>query len=110
MKPRRGKLLRLLGCVLTVTLAAGCGDACLDLASRVCGCLPDDGTRGACNARAKDSEANFPVTAQDQAFCQHQLDTGACDCRQLTTPEGKVGCGIAYVLPETSLEAPAQRQ
>src|SRR5581483_10119394 len=106
MKLRRGKLLRLLGCVLTLTFAAGCGDACLDLASRICGCLPDDGTRAACNARARDSEANFPVTSQDQAYCQRQIDTGACDCRQLTTPQGKVGCGVAYVLP--SLRAPAQ--
>jgi hypothetical protein len=107
MTLRPGKVLRLLGCVLTLTLAAGCGDACLDLASRVCGCLPDDGTRAACNRRAKESEASFSVTAQDQAFCQHQIDTGACDCNKLTTPEGKVGCGIAYTLP--AARAPASQ-
>jgi hypothetical protein len=109
MESRRGKLLRLLACVLTLTFAAGCGNACLDLASRICGCLPDDGSRSSCNARARDSEANFPVTSEDQAYCQKQIDTGACDCRQLTTPQGKVGCGIAYVLPDSSLRAPAQR-
>lgn len=93
MTPARASLL--LACVLTLTLAAGCGDACLNLASRICGCLPDDGNRGACNARAKAQEANFPLRKQDQAFCQKQLDTGACDCTKLNTPEGKVGCGLS---------------
>jgi hypothetical protein len=106
MTLRPGKVLRLFGCVLTLTFLAGCGDACRDLASRVCGCLPDDGTRAACNQRARDAEASFPVTAQDQAFCQHQLDTNACDCNALTTPQGKVGCGIAYTLPQLVAPAP----
>lgn len=90
------RALRLPACVLTVTLAAGCGDSCLTLASQICKCLPDDGSRAACNQRAKESEANFPVRSQDQAFCQHQLDSHACDCNVLNTPEGKVGCGIAF--------------
>ena len=95
---KKVKVLPLLGCMLTVILATGCGDACLDLAGRICNCLPDDGTRAECNRRAKDSEANFPVTAQDRAYCQHQLDTNACDCTQLATPEGKASCGIAFSL------------
>ena len=86
---KKVKVLPLLGCMLTVILATGCGDACLDLAGRICNCLPDDGTRAECNRRAKDSESTFPVTAQDRAYCQHQLDTNACDCTQLATPEGK---------------------
>lgn len=90
------KALRLLACVVTVSLAAGCGDACRNLASQVCVCLPDDGTRAACNQRAKDSEAVFPLRSQDQAFCQHQLDTHACDCNVLNTPEGKAGCGLTF--------------
>jgi len=92
------KVLPLLGCMFTVTVAAGCGDACLSLADRICNCLPDDGTRSECNRRAHDSEATFPVTDQDRAYCQHQLDTNACDCRQLATPEGKASCGIAFSL------------
>jgi len=93
---RLGKALRLLGCVLSLTAAAGCGDACLNLATQICTCYPDDGSRGACNQRAKDSEASFPISKQDQAYCQHQIDTHACDCRNLATPEGRVGCGLAY--------------
>ena len=92
------KVLPLFACMVTVTLAAGCGDACLDLAGRICNCLPDDGTRAECNRRAKDSEANFPVTQQDRTYCQHQIDTNACDCTQLATPEGKAACGIALSL------------
>jgi hypothetical protein len=98
------KLLRLLGCVFTVTFAAGCGDSCLDLASKICNCLPDDGTRAECNRRASDSESVFPVTSQDQAYCQHQIDTNACDCTKLATAEGKAACGVAFSLskPATS--------
>lgn len=88
--------LRLLACVLTMTLAAGCGDACLSLAGQICGCLPDDGTRASCNARAKAQEANFQVRSQDQTFCQKQIDSHACDCSKLGTPEGKQGCGLSY--------------
>jgi hypothetical protein len=94
--------LRLLACVVTLTFAAACGDACLDLAEQVCNCLPDDGTRSLCNSRASDSEQIFPVTSQDRAFCQKQIDAHACDCTKLATDEGKVGCGIAF-----SLTAPA---
>jgi len=90
------KVLPLFACMFTLTFAAGCGDACLDLAGRICNCLPDDGTRAACNRRASDSEATFPVTSQDRAYCQHQIDTKACDCTKLATPEGKAGCGIAF--------------
>ena len=92
------KVLPLLACMVTVTFAAGCGDSCLDLASKVCDCLPDDGTRANCNQRAHDSEGVFPVTSQDQAYCQRQIDTKACDCTKLATPEGKAGCGIAFTL------------
>ena len=91
--------LRLAACMLTLTAAAGCGDSCLTLAAQICHCLPDDGTRAACNQRAKESETNFTVGKQDEAFCQKQIDTKACDCTVISTPEGKVGCGIAYTTP-----------
>ena len=93
---RTAHALRLVACVLAMTLVAGCGDACLTLASQICGCLPDDGSRASCNARAKAQEANFPVRSQDQAFCQKQIDSKACDCTKLGTPEGKLGCGLSY--------------
>ncbi|GAC1545496.1 MAG: hypothetical protein NVS2B9_12710 [Myxococcales bacterium] len=88
--------MRLFACVLTLCLAAGCGDACLSLAKEICQCLPDDGTRGACNKRASDSETFFPVRANDQAYCQKQLDARACDCNNLATAEGKRNCGLSY--------------
>ena len=101
------KVLPLLACMVTVIFVAGCGDACLDLAGRICNCLPDDGTRAQCNRRAKDSETNFPVTQQDRTYCQHQIDTNACDCTKLATPEGKAACGIAFSL-FTSGSVPAK--
>jgi hypothetical protein len=90
--------LRLLACVLMIA-AAACSDPCRDLANQICVCLPDDGTRAACNQRAKEQEASFNVRPEDAAFCQHQLDTGACDCRNLATPEGRVGCGLSFIVP-----------
>lgn len=96
MSSRHRLTLRLFACVLTLTAVAGCGDACLSLASQICLCLPDDGTRGACNKRASDSEAFFPVRANDQAYCQKQLDAHACDCNNLSTAAGKQACGLSY--------------
>lgn len=89
--------LRLLACVLTLCTAVGCGgDACLNLAKQICICLPDDGTRAACNQRASDGEAVFAVRPNDQAYCQRLLDAKSCDCNQLNTPAGKLACGLSY--------------
>lgn len=88
--------LRLLVCVLSLSLATGCGNACLSLASQVCQCQPDDGNRAACNRRAKEQQVNFPITKQDENFCEKQIDSHACDCKVLDTAEGRVGCGIAF--------------
>jgi len=97
------RALRLLGCVLSLSLAAGCGNACLNLASQICHCLPDDGSRAACNQRAKLSEADIPVRSVDEVYCQKQLDSHACDCNYLNTPEGRANCGVSF----TPSSAPA---
>jgi len=47
----RFKPLLLLGFVLTVTQAAGCGNACLKLADQICNCQPDDVLRSGCRRR-----------------------------------------------------------
>ena len=88
------KLLPLLACMLTLTAAAGCGNPCRDLASQICTCYPDDGTRAVCNQRAKDAESSSSVSSQDKQFCQMKLDAHSCDCRNLATPEGRAGCGL----------------
>jgi hypothetical protein len=89
------KPLLLGACMLSFWLG-GCGNACRDLAAQICGCLPDDGTRAACDTKAQQTEGTFPVRAEDEKFCQQKLDSNSCSCAQLSTPEGKVGCGIAY--------------
>lgn len=84
-------------CALLLALTqSACGNACLSLAGQICQCLPEDGTRAACNTRAKEGEAKFPVRAEDEAYCQKKLDEGACDCNKLTTPEVKLACGFSY--------------
>jgi hypothetical protein len=91
--------------VLTLTAAAGCGDACRSLAGQICQCLPDDGTRGACNRRASDEEAFFPIRPNDQAFCQQLLDARSCDCNNLSTADGKRNCGLSYQTQPASTAA-----
>ena len=91
----RGFVLLLCGLLLAATQTA-CGNACLSLASQICQCVPDDGTRAACNTRAKEGGNKFPVRPEDETYCQQQLDQGACDCNKLTTPEVKLACGFAY--------------
>jgi hypothetical protein len=93
------KALRLSACVLSLSLVAGCGDACQNLASQICQCLPDDGSRAACVRRAREAAATYAVRPQDEQFCQQKLDAKACDCHVLDTPEGKAGCGIAWTTP-----------
>ena len=106
------RALRLFACVLSLSLAAGCGDACLSLAAEICNCQPDDNSRAICNAQASQQEAAFPVRAQDKAFCQQKLDSHACDCSsegstaayaaccgRLNTPEGRAACGLTITSP-----------
>jgi hypothetical protein len=90
------KILLISASVLILAGAAGCGDACLSLAEQICQCLPDDGTRTACNRRAHDQEDSFPLRPEDTAFCQQKLDANACDCNKLNTLEGRQACGVAY--------------
>ena len=92
----RRKPLLLAASVLTLSLAAGCGDACLSLAQQICSCQLDQASVDGCNQRAQQATAIFPVRSADQKYCQGQLDSHACDCTKLNTPEGRVGCGIAY--------------
>ena len=88
------KLLRLLACVLTVCLAAGCGNACRDLAEKICQCIPDEGNRQLCNQRAKEAEKTYVVRPEDEAYCAQQVDK--CDCTKLRSSQEQVDCGLAY--------------
>ena len=93
------RALRLLACVLSLSLASGCGDACLNLAQQICSCQLDDSAKANCNLRAKQTEGTFTVRPVDEQFCQKQLDLHACDCTALNTAEGRAACGIAVTPP-----------
>jgi hypothetical protein len=90
------KPLLLLASVVTLLEVAGCGNPCLQLADQICSCQPDNVTRAACQQQARTQEGIFPVGSQTEQQCQKALDTHACDCTVITTPEGRVGCGLAY--------------
>src|SRR5471030_746496 len=90
------KALRLLVCVLSFSLAAGCSDACISLANQICNCQPDTGSEQNCQQLAQAAEATFPVRGQDEKFCQDKLDKGLCDCNLLTTVEGRQNCGLSF--------------
>jgi hypothetical protein len=103
MSPR--KALLLLVCLLGFSLATGCSDACIQLANQICDCQPDTNSESNCQQLAQASESVFPVRSQDQTFCQHQLDTNACDCNKLSTPEGRQGCGLSFAPPDAGTDA-----
>jgi hypothetical protein len=96
---KRLQPLLVLACVLTVSLAAGCGNACLQLADQICSCQPDDTSRANCQQRARDQASIYPVRTQDEQACQRALDS------HLLTPEGRQTCGIAYTF--APLDVPA---
>jgi hypothetical protein len=103
MSPR--KALRLLVCVLSFSLAAGCSDACISLANQICNCQPDTVSESNCQQLAQQAESTFPVRDQDEKFCQAKLDSGACDCNKLDTPEGREQCGLSFT-PSSVVVAP----
>jgi hypothetical protein len=92
---RRRLPLLLPASMLTLLLAAGCGDACLKLADEICSCQPDQASQANCQQRARDQEGIFTVGKQDERFCQNLLDSRSCDCQKLNTPEGRQACGIS---------------
>src|SRR3954467_8043944 len=94
---RRLRLLLPAG-MLTLLLAAGCGDACLQLADEICSCQPDQASQANCQQRARDQEGIFNVRKQDEQFCQHLLDTNSCDCKKLDAPEGRQACGTSITV------------
>ena len=89
------KALRTFACVLTLSLAAGCADACMNLASQICSCQLDDNSKAACNQQAKQAERVFAVGPEDEAKCQDLLDSKSCDCNKLNTEDGRRNCGLA---------------
>jgi len=40
------------------------------------------------------------VGKNDENFCQSALDSNACDCQGLITPEGRAACGLAFPLSD----------
>ena len=88
------KVLRTVACVLTLSLAAGCADACLNLANQICSCQLNDNSKAACNQQAKQAERQFAVRPEDETTCQGLIDSGACDCNKLNTEEGRRACGF----------------
>ena len=87
----------LLACLLAA--ASGCRNACLALADAVCSCELDQATKDNCNAQAKTQGSTFPVTSEDEKFCQQKLDANACSCTALNTPEGRAACGLVVGSP-----------
>jgi hypothetical protein len=87
---------------------AACGDPCQDVANRICGCEIDSTHQSACRTRVSDSLKNgtYKPSQTDHAYCSHLLDTcpdPADDpqmCARLSTPQGKIDCGLAYPPPK----------
>jgi len=94
--------------VLTVTQAVGCGNACLKLADQICNCQPDDTLRSGCQAQVRQQQNVYSIRNEDEQRCQAALDSNACSCDNLTTPEGRKACGLAYTFAPPEMPAPTR--
>ena len=103
------RLLALLACLLAST---GCMDSCRTLAAEICACQPDQPSVDNCNLLAQNQENIYPVSSQDEKFCQSKLDSQQCSCAdqlspaaiaaccvKLNTPEGRAACGLVINSP-----------
>jgi hypothetical protein len=80
----------------TLSLAlGGCKSSCRQLSERLCECALNTNEKTACVSRAGNAEGVNPPSAADEAYCKALLAPGQCDCRLISTPEGKIRCGLA---------------
>jgi hypothetical protein len=83
---------------------AACGSACQDLGDRICSCQSTSALRDSCKSSIRSElGASWGKAGEaDQTKCQQLLTT--CPdfeahsdlCRELSTEEGMVKCGLAY--------------
>ncbi|MFN7131666.1 MAG: hypothetical protein ACK4N5_06260 [Myxococcales bacterium] len=86
-------LALLVSLLLLVSLSTGCKSPCVQLAEKVCECLPRGTERDQCNRQAADQARLVQLTPEQEEQCEALLDR--CDCTQLNTIEGKQACGWA---------------
>lgn len=110
----RRALLSLTAAALCTVGLAGCGNACEDLAARLCGCAGGGTASDTCKQQIKNQLNDVGLTAGDKDFCAQKLATcgpdpasGAEFCEWLNTQAGKEACGLAYpaTLPAPVLQS-----
>ncbi|MHB8420285.1 MAG: hypothetical protein ACYDCL_19605 [Myxococcales bacterium] len=87
---------RLLAAALACgALAAGCNNACQNLANNICECSPTQIAQQNCNAATAIAAGTDSLTNDDLNRCNQWLVS--CDCRMLASGSyaGKVACGLA---------------
>ena len=89
---------RLFFFVIVMTSVAGCKSYCRQLSEKQCECATTSTERTSCLTSAANKETGVTLTAADEDACEALLPK--CDCTLLTTPEGKVNCGLARPLAE----------
>jgi len=99
--PMRRALLSLSAAALCALGLAGCGNACEDLAGRLCGCAGGGTASDTCKQQIKNQLNDVGLNAGDKSFCSQKLDScnapaGAEFCEWLNTQGGKEACGLAY--------------
>jgi hypothetical protein len=67
----------------TLTLAAGCGSACKDLADKVCGCQPTRAKIERCRSNVDAAARNSSLSDEQESRCQGILDGKQCTCTAL---------------------------
>ena len=73
--------------------ASGCKNSCRLLSEKLCLCATTTAERDACNQNVANEDGRIQPDAPSQATCQALYAN--CDCHLISTPQGKVACGLA---------------
>jgi hypothetical protein len=94
---RSAPLMRLLLLLVVGLGLAGCKSQCRQLSEKLCECELNSNERTNCVSRAANAEGANPATTAQEDFCRSKLQAGPdqCNCRLITTTEGKINCGLA---------------
>jgi hypothetical protein len=78
---------------IAVCALAGCKSDCRKLSEKLCDCTTNTTDRTVCMQSASLKETYSPPSDADNATCRALYD--GCDCHLISTPRGKVQCGMA---------------
>lgn len=91
------RTLFFLSVALTAVVLVGCKGNCRRLSEKLCDCSTNTNDNTICLQAAALKESSANISSADDERCRVLFDN--CDCHLISTPEGKVRCGLARPFP-----------